>query len=204
MILPLSLLRQLQLANRQKVGLAGIFTVGFIIIAFAIVRLIEVTEATKAVQQDITKVADSPTKLSAWSHIEASVSIIVASLPTFQFLRVRSGTKKSSNKSPGYRPKQSLHTIGSGGGRAKRTNPDDTLLGTLVDEEYGSGKELSTLRSVETSDGITKQIGFAVSEEVVDKEEPQRPRRAQHTRIAETDEYRRRMRDSYLPIQGNV
>jgi hypothetical protein len=205
MILPLNLLRQLQLAKRQKVVLAAIFTVGFIIVAFAIVRLVEVTQATQAVTQDATKIADSPIKLSAWSHIEASVSIIVASLPTFQFLHVRRGTRKSSAKSPNNRPRdigQSLHTIGSGG-RVKRSNPDDTLFETLVDGEYGSVKEPNSLDPIKTHDGITKQVDYVVREEIV-QERPQRPQRAKHMRLSGTEAYRNRMRDSQLPIQSNT
>src|SRR5689334_18582167 len=96
MLLPLNLLYQLQLARRLWVGLAAVLTVGFIIIVFAIVRLIEVTQATQAVQQDPKKVAESPIDLSAWRHIEGSLSIIVASLPTCRFLPRDTGTGKSS------------------------------------------------------------------------------------------------------------
>ena len=207
MLLPLNLLRQLQLARRQKVGLAGVFTVGFIIIVFAIVRLVEVTQATQAVQQDPTKVAESPIKLSAWSHIEGSVSIIVASLPTFRFLHRGGTTNKSSNKSPYHRPRdigQSLHTIGSAR-PVKRSHPDDSLFETLVDEDSKELQEIGVAKPYGRH-GITKQVGYSVREESVSEEEDgiQRPQRAQHTRISSTQAYQHRLRDSTLIIQSNA
>ena len=213
MLLPLNLLRQLQLARRQKVGLAGVFTVGFIIIVFAIVRLVEVTQATQAVQQDPTRVAESPIKLSAWSHIEGSVSIIVASLPTFRFLHRGGSTTRGSAKNPYQKPRdigQSLHTIGSGRGAVKRSHPDDSLFETLVDDDP---KELQTFERHDIGiakpydrNGITKQVGYSVREETVSDEDDgiQRPHRAQHTRISSTHAYQSRLRDSTLIIQSNV
>jgi hypothetical protein len=223
MLLPLNLLRQLQLGRKQKVGLAGVFTVGFVIIIFAIVRLVEVTQATQAVQQDPTKVAESPIKLSAWSHIEGSVSVIVASLPTFRFLHRGSGTRKSSNnKSPGYKARdigQSLHTIGSAGpNRAKRSHPDDSLFETLVDED--DGKELKTFTSTNGSigvaktfdgvsyghSGITKQVGYSIREEAATEEDERRRQmhRGHSPQLARGDSYRDHSRDSHLVIQSNA
>ncbi|KAF1840641.1 uncharacterized protein K460DRAFT_320915, partial [Cucurbitaria berberidis CBS 394.84] len=84
MILPLNLLRKLQVSPQQKFGLAVIFSLGTIIIAFAFARLVQVTKATS--NPDPTSIADGPVLLSMWSHIESSVSIIVATLPAFRYL----------------------------------------------------------------------------------------------------------------------
>jgi hypothetical protein len=84
MLLPLNLLRRLQVSLQQKFGLAVIFSLGTIIIAFAFARLAQVTKATS--NPDPTTLADGPVLLSMWSHIESSVSVIVATLPAFGFL----------------------------------------------------------------------------------------------------------------------
>jgi hypothetical protein len=195
-----------------------VFTVGFVIIIFAIVRLVEVTQATAAVQQDPTRIAESPIKLSAWSFIEGSVSIIVASLPTFRFLHRGGSTRKSSNnKSPYDRPRdigKSLHTIGSARGPGKRSHPDDSLFETLVDDDRYDAKEMNTLSSRTDigvakpydNGGITKQTQFSVREEISDEDlHLQRPPRAQHQRLSHTDAYQSRLRrDSTLVIQSNA
>lgn len=66
MALPLHLIRGLFGVNRkQKAGLAAIFSLGFFIIAVALVRVFK-TRATKEHQAD-------PVWLALWSQIEASV-----------------------------------------------------------------------------------------------------------------------------------
>jgi hypothetical protein len=84
MLLPLNLLRKLQVSPQQKFGLAVIFSLGTIIIAFAFARLAQVTKATS--NPNPTALSDGPVLLSMWSHIESSVSIIVATLPAFRYL----------------------------------------------------------------------------------------------------------------------
>lgn len=215
MLLPLNLLRQLQLGRKKKAGLAGVFAVGLLIMVFAVVRLVEVTQATAAVALDPTRVAESPIKLSAWSHIEGSVSIIVASLPTFQFLRRGGTTSKSSNKSP-QTPQdigKSLRTIGSSRANVKRSHPDDSLFETLVDDEHYDSKEMHNLSQNNIGiaepyrgPGITKHVGYSVREEPASDEDDQlrSPQRAQHTRISQTHGYQSRLRDSALIIQSNA
>jgi hypothetical protein len=84
MLLPLNLLRKLQVSPQQKFGLAVIFSLGTIIIVFAFARLAQVTKATS--NPDPTALTDGPVLLSMWSFIESSVSIIVATLPAFRYL----------------------------------------------------------------------------------------------------------------------
>ncbi|KAJ4372881.1 hypothetical protein N0V83_003172 [Neocucurbitaria cava] len=104
MTLPLNLLRKLQITPSQKFGLAVIFSLGTIIIAFAFARLVQVTKATS--NPNPLTLADGPVLLSMWSHIESSVSIIVATLPAFRYLlsskagRTRPGAYNSSSGGP--------------------------------------------------------------------------------------------------------
>jgi hypothetical protein len=108
MILPLNLLPKLQVSPRQKLGLAIIFSLGAIIIAFAITRLVQVTKATS--NPDPHTLADGPVLLSMWSHIESSVSVIVATLPAFRWALDskfgRTGVRPSTNPAYGTAPIQ--------------------------------------------------------------------------------------------------
>lgn len=64
MALPLRLLWGLRVTPRQKGALAGIFLLGFIIIIFAVVRVVETSASIHHVD---------PVWLALWSMIEASV-----------------------------------------------------------------------------------------------------------------------------------
>ena len=64
MALPLRLLWGLKVNLQQKIALAAIFSLGFIIIAFAVVRVVETGATFKHV---------NPMWLALWSMIEASV-----------------------------------------------------------------------------------------------------------------------------------
>lgn len=67
MALPLRLLWNLQVNRQQKWALATIFSLGFIIIIFAIVRVIETRASAHHVD---------PVWLALWSMIEASVGML--------------------------------------------------------------------------------------------------------------------------------
>ena len=64
MALPLRLLWGLQINSRQKLALGAIFSLGIIIIIFAIVRVVEISATFSHV---------NPLWLALWSMIEASV-----------------------------------------------------------------------------------------------------------------------------------
>ncbi|KAJ4856805.1 hypothetical protein T069G_10173 [Trichoderma breve] len=94
MILPLHLLRNLTISRPHTFGLAILFSLGAIIVAIALVRLVQVTKATGDSAEDPTTTANGPVLLSMWSHIESTVSMIVATLPAFRFLRKRKPTRR--------------------------------------------------------------------------------------------------------------
>ena len=79
MVLPLRLLPTLQINTRQKIGLGGIFCVGFVIIAVAIVRLTQIIGQERA----------DPVGLAVWGLVESSVSVIVGCLPALKSLLSR-------------------------------------------------------------------------------------------------------------------
>lgn len=64
MALPLRLLWKLQIERKQKIALAGMFSLAIITVVFAIVRIIEINPTLKHVD---------PVWLALWTMIEASV-----------------------------------------------------------------------------------------------------------------------------------
>lgn len=64
MALPLRVLWDLQINRQQKSALAAIFSLGFVVIVFAVVRVIETSASIHHVD---------PIWLGLWSMIEASV-----------------------------------------------------------------------------------------------------------------------------------
>ncbi|OCL02113.1 hypothetical protein AOQ84DRAFT_401401 [Glonium stellatum] len=168
MLLPLNLLRNLQISASQKFGLATIFSLGSIIIAFAVVRLMQVTKATSQASIDVTTTANGPILLSMWSDIESAVSIIVATLPAFRFLlngkigRTGAGaTRYYGSAAAGYGSgvkggkRNVLNTVRSEGGRGIK-------LGSLCERE--GSVEFGSQTGFNLEDGISKQLLRQVGE----------------------------------------
>jgi hypothetical protein len=74
MLLPIGLLPSLQVNKRQKIGLAGIFCVGLIVIAAALLRLSQIVGAART----------DPVGLAVWGLVESSISVMVGSLPALK------------------------------------------------------------------------------------------------------------------------
>lgn len=71
MMLPLRLLRELQVSRPQKIGLGAVFCLGLAIIAVAIVRLTQIIGTERA----------DPVGLAVWGLVESTVSVIIGCLP---------------------------------------------------------------------------------------------------------------------------
>jgi hypothetical protein len=126
--------------------LVVLFSLGGIIIAFAFARLVQVTKATSDTAKDPTTVANGPVLLSMWSQIEASVGVIVATLPAFRFLL--SKNRQATNKTPEYTRTSNKWKKGSvrlGGGESSGSMP-------------GSETELGPMR------GIQKDVEYRVEQ----------------------------------------
>ncbi len=63
MTLPLPLLSILQISKKQKYGLAGVFSIGVIIIIVAIIRAIEINNNERT----------DPVALAVWGLVESTV-----------------------------------------------------------------------------------------------------------------------------------
>lgn len=136
MVVPLVLLRYIQINKRQKIALAAIFSVGGFIIAFAILRIAMINPATN--QAD-------PIWLAFWTVLESTVAIIVCSLPTFRSLI---GHKKDKQVAA-----QPVATIRDPG-RRRRRGIDDPLDDTLDDDD-NDNDELEISSTDLSRDGTT-------------------------------------------------
>ncbi|KAL9007698.1 MAG: hypothetical protein Q9173_007090, partial [Seirophora scorigena] len=76
--LGLRLLQKLHINRREKVALGAIFSVSFIKILFAVVRVVKIGNVSAA--------HVNPIWLALWSMIEASVAVVVVCLPSFRVL----------------------------------------------------------------------------------------------------------------------
>ncbi|KAJ5566588.1 hypothetical protein N7535_008226 [Penicillium sp. DV-2018c] len=74
MSLPLRILWQSKINMQQKIGLVILFCLGFVIVAAAIVRAVEITG--KAYTDQVA--------LAVWSVVESSISVVVGCLPPFR------------------------------------------------------------------------------------------------------------------------
>ena len=88
MALGLRLLWNLRITKKEKLALGTIFSVGFIKIAFAAIRVVKIGASSKHV---------NPIWLALWSMVEASVAVIVACLPSFRVL-FRHGRRHSGGR----------------------------------------------------------------------------------------------------------
>jgi hypothetical protein len=102
MLLPLRLIWTLRISVTQKLALACLFSLGIVIVAFAFIRLYDVTKATSERAVDETKLADAPLIFSLWSQIEAAVSVTVANLPSMGcFMHRQPGGSKYGSQESG-------------------------------------------------------------------------------------------------------
>jgi hypothetical protein len=74
MALPIKLLTFLHVSQAQRLALIGIFSVGAIVIACALVRLTQI----------VAQARSDPVGLAVWGIVESSMSVVVGSLPALK------------------------------------------------------------------------------------------------------------------------
>jgi hypothetical protein len=110
MALPIKLVWNLQMARGQKVAVIALFASGFVCIAFATIRVIQI--GMKAGNNT----SPSPTWLAMWTIIESAIAICIGCCPAFAVLyRTTRHTQASYNTSGYIRHDQSRS--GAGGSR---------------------------------------------------------------------------------------
>ncbi|KAG7283944.1 hypothetical protein NEMBOFW57_010302 [Staphylotrichum longicolle] len=89
MAMPLRLIYNVKVSLKQKIGLVGIFSLGFVMIVFAIIRANQTL-----VQQGFVNL----TLLMIWSTLAASISVLVGTLPALKVL-ITTRARASENRS---------------------------------------------------------------------------------------------------------
>ncbi|KAJ5124976.1 uncharacterized protein N7515_008801 [Penicillium bovifimosum] len=104
MSLPLRIIWQAKINMQQKIGLAILFCLGFVVVAAAIVRAIEITG----------KAYSDQAALAVWSVVESSISIIVGCLPPFRAIISKSNAIQSPYGSSGAKPSSNDRNASTG------------------------------------------------------------------------------------------
>jgi hypothetical protein len=97
MILPIQIAWNLQVRRRQKIAIIALFASGFVCIAFATLRVIQVGLKSRG-----DKEVD-PVWLGLWSTIEGSVAICIGCCPAFAVFYRTIRTQRITDDRNGYR-----------------------------------------------------------------------------------------------------
>lgn len=131
MALPIAVLPSLQLDKRRKIGLGVAFSLGFIIIAVAIVRMTQVIVGTSV---DLVG-------LATWGAVETATAVVVGSLPPLKALLSR-GVRKYSSKLSGQKygtDKDGSQTYGPGNSRNVMVSESIPLDDLHRSSQYNGG-----------------------------------------------------------------
>ncbi|KAL2268278.1 hypothetical protein VTJ83DRAFT_3124 [Remersonia thermophila] len=105
MAMPLRLIHNINVSLRQKIGLVCVFSLGFVMIVFAVIRANQSLVKTGFVNLNL---------LLIWSTLGASISVLVGTLPALKVL-ITKRARASENRS------------GSGGSRSSTKKPTSSF-----------------------------------------------------------------------------
>lgn len=128
MILPLFMIWGLQLRKTQKAVLACVFSLGFVVAIFDILRTVESLRN------------GTFSGVALWSSLEVTIAVIVSSLPLYRVLLTRKGRELLASHVSLLR---SYRDISKGDTAAERKGSDNTESGRLEPTHKPS---LSTFR----------------------------------------------------------
>ncbi|KAH6616834.1 hypothetical protein C7974DRAFT_402526 [Boeremia exigua] len=151
MLLPIGLVRNLQLPLAQKMSIIALFSLGGLCILASILRSTEARRTTGSNRSHQPML----TWLSLWSVIEASVAIIVGCGPGFY----RKATSVSNSRETPYYNMEGC-TKGSKGQNPKEIGNGSVLMNPIASKDSGPAGNTS---SQEDLVGIIVTKGFAVS-----------------------------------------
>lgn len=132
MAMPLRLIYNVKVTLRQKVGLVAVFGLGFVMIAFAIIR---------AKQVLVEKMFVNLTLLMIWSTLAASISVIVGTLPALKVL-ITVHSRNSANRS-------NQHSAGGSKLTGKQSISKSVRMGSISKEKKSMQGSLDAMESQE-------------------------------------------------------
>ncbi|CAG8148767.1 unnamed protein product [Penicillium olsonii] len=118
-VLPLPVLWKLQLRQKEKIVLTGLFALGFFVTIIQIARIFQV--------KNLEVITDSE-KLIIWSLVELSLGAIITCIPTFGPLFKSFARNVSSNRRNGTGPSYPLDSITEGVSRSKRSGAESSAI----------------------------------------------------------------------------
>jgi hypothetical protein len=95
MILPIKLVWRLQMPRGQKVAVIALFASGLVCIAFATLRVVQITKQANANTINATW-------LALWSMVETSIAVCIGCCPTFAILWRAAHTPRVSYDTQGF------------------------------------------------------------------------------------------------------
>lgn len=169
MAMPLRLIYNVQVSLKQKIGLVCVFGLGFVMIAFSIIRANQIL---------VPKAFVNLTLLMMWSTLASSISVIVGSLPAFKlFLTNRSATRRGYGSSGGSR-KQNLSGGAAGLPRGRgvplgSVSSHKSAINTNVPKRYPESS--GSTEEILATDDKSQYIMVKRDIEVTSADEPHRP-----------------------------
>ncbi|KAL8787522.1 MAG: hypothetical protein Q9213_002180 [Squamulea squamosa] len=141
-ILPLWMIRGLQISTSRKVGLAGLFLIAIIDVIFDITRTIYTVDGGAVALDTI------------WDILEPTIAVIVSSLPTYKALFGTTRKKQDSvYDALGHRP--------NGNGNTRDTHDKDQSRGIRLSTVSTQGpKEVRTDQSVNRSTDVADTVAL--------------------------------------------
>ena len=149
MLLPIRLVWNLQVPRGQRIAIIALFASGFICIAFATLRVVQIG------RQAGDQHAPNPTWLALWTVVETSVAICIGCSPTFAVLYRSVRPSQVSYDAQGYR----RHTGSRSGGSQLR--PDIIRLNHVSVE---AGRSRTTRKDPYWDDMRSSQEALAADD----------------------------------------
>jgi hypothetical protein len=111
MLLPIRLVWNLQMARGQKIAVIALFASGFVCIAFATIRVVQIGIRAG------NDISPSPTWLALWTIIESAIAICIGCCPAFAVLYRTTRASNMAYDTDGY----IRHDPSSSGANRSRT-----------------------------------------------------------------------------------
>lgn len=146
MYLPIRLVWNLQMALGQKIAVIALFASGFICIAFATLRIVQICTMTG------NSSAPSPTWLALWTITESSIAICIGCGPTFAVLYQSSRTPSVLYDTRGFVRHDQSRPVTKGG-------PLDTIIMNSV--TVGTSQKRASRRDLYWDDPRSSQEELA-------------------------------------------
>lgn len=158
-VLPIPVIRSLNLGRRQKIALISIFAVGGFVCIVSILRL----QSLVAISNSIDPTYDNP-PAATWSSVEINVGIICSCLPLLRPLLTRflpgAFTSKARTNNADIGPKHYATIRSTAGRKGNQSHDDDSMELTKHSHEGGNDIQVVTDISVQVEGGSGRLSGW--------------------------------------------